>query len=225
MALTILILALLGPALVLLLIKGLGVDSLAWTGRLLLWVLAVATLGLLIWQEGGFAEAIGRAGLAHFTYGSVLWGALGACALGAIAGLVALAQRVLGTAVGDRGMYDRIARLPWSRRGFIVFTAAAVEEFLFRGIGVGLGRELLGGATAAALISAMAFTLAHFTWRAHHLVQVASAGAILAALFVVAGGDLWACILAHLLIDGLGFLLMPAIMNAARNTTGIRTVY
>jgi membrane protease YdiL (CAAX protease family) len=41
------------------------------------------------------------------------------------------------------------------------------------------------------------------------------AGAVLSLTYLMTG-DLWACIMAHLLVDGIGFLLVPALIARRR---------
>jgi membrane protease YdiL (CAAX protease family) len=212
LSLSVFLLALVGPTLVLVLMRRWGWESLSLSARFLLWAFAAAALTLLVQEQGSLGGALRQVGLLNPTYRSVLWGLAGAAALCLAAGATALAQRMAGLPVGDRDSYDRIARLPVSRRAFIVLTAAFVEEFLFRGIGLGIGAILIGN-PGAVVISTGAFTLAHFRWRAAHLIQVALSGAILSVTYFLASSNLWSCILAHLIVDGLGFLLVPGVMK------------
>ena len=64
----------------------------------------------------------------------------------------------------------------------------------------------------AAAISLLAFTLAHYKWKASHLPAVFVAGTVLTLLFVLTQ-NLLACIFAHALVDGVGFFLIPMFLK------------
>ena len=94
----------------------------------------------------------------------------------------------------------------WFRVG-LVLRAAVVEEIIFRGYLIEKVRQLTGSTAAAVLVSVAAFTLAHLSkWGAVHLIPVFGTAVVLALLYVWKR-DLGANMLAHFLIDGVGFLL------------------
>lgn len=128
------------------------------------------------------------------------------------AGLVATVQRAVGLPVGDREGFARISCLPLEKRAFIVITAAVPEEIIYRGCAIALGSAVFGSLWVAAALSVVAFTLAHFRWHASHLLAVFVTGTIMTALFL-GTRDLWACMLAHFLVDAIGFLIVPALLK------------
>lgn len=208
--------ALFGLTAFLFLLKKAGVDTLSWGARLSLWGLAGATLLILANGVGGLWPVLETIGLAEPTGRSLLWGVIGAAGLMVAASLLAVVQRAAKLPMGDNDAFQRITTLPTPHRAFVVLTAAVVEETLFRGVALGVGSQLFGGMGAAVAVSVGAFTLAHLRWSTLHLAQVAVAGAGFCALFLLTDGDLWACIIAHLIVDGIGFLAVPALLRRRR---------
>jgi len=136
------------------------------------------------------------------------------------AGLLSILQRLLKSPGGDRENFAEIASLSLPLRIFLVLIAGIVEEILYRGIGIGVGAEVLGNGVLAGIISTLAFVLAHFRWRPAHLLQVAVAGAVLSSAYLMTR-NLWACIIAHLLVDGIGFVLVPSMIARRRNAVQV----
>lgn len=147
---------------------------------------------------------------------TLYWGLGGALAVFAASGLAIGLQRILRLPVGDRERFAEIATRPWPLRLFLVMTAAGVEELLYRGVGVGVGAALMGNIFLASALSLVAFTAAHMRWNWWHLPSVAAAGVTLTALFLLSG-DVWACVLAHFVVDALGMLVAPAMMKVRRS--------
>ena len=212
------LIALSGATLTLILARSLGLDSLSWGTRLALWAVAGAALLVLAVDRGSLVATMGSIGLAEPGRRSLLWGLAGAIGLMATGGAVLAIQRLLGVSAGDQDTFARVAALPLAHRLFIILTAAVVEEILFRGVPLTVGPPILGGLAPAAIMAVAAFVLAHFRWKPIHLIQVAVAGAGLCVLFVLSGGDLWACIVAHLIIDAVGFLMVPMILRLKGKT-------
>ena len=97
-------------------------------------------------------------------------------------------------------------------------TAAVTEEVLYRGFAIGVGAQILGNLTAAVGISLAAFVGAHFRWGLLHMASVLWAAVVLTALFLVTR-DLWACIAAHGVIDLIGLVVAPAMLE--RRNSGL----
>jgi membrane protease YdiL (CAAX protease family) len=215
---SVLIIALFIPILVLGVVHISGRDTLSWSVRLSLWAITFVVLALLVSVEGK-ESTLRIVGLSNPTVRSLEWGFAGAVGLIAVTGVTTLIQRALKLPIGDRDTFERIAALPLPRRVFLVLTASVIEEVLYRGVGIGVGTSIFGWIVPAAIISLAAFVSAHFRWRSAHLVQVMAAGAVLVELYIVTAGDLWSCIIAHLIVDGVGFILMPAILHSRRQMT------
>jgi membrane protease YdiL (CAAX protease family) len=189
----------------------LGADTLAAPVRVGLWVIAAIAVWLVGDVSADHAATLFTLGLAMPTQHTATAVGAGLVALLACGSLVALLQHVLGLPFGDREGFNRIAVRSWPLRLLVVVTAAVVEEVLYRGVGVGFGSQVVGGATVAAAISTLVFTAAHFRWSPAHLLQVFVAGTVLSGLYVVTG-DLVACIAVHLIAD-LPILLVPMFMR------------
>jgi membrane protease YdiL (CAAX protease family) len=188
-----------------------GADTLAVPVRVGLWVIAAIAVWLVGDVSADHAATLSTLGLAMPTQRTAMAIGAGLVALVACGSLVALLQYMLGLPFGDREGFNRIAVRSWPLRLLVVLTAAVVEEVLYRGVGIGFGSHVLGGATVAAAISTLVFTAAHFRWSPAHLLQVFVAGSVLSGLYVVTG-DLMACIAVHLIAD-LPILVAPMFMR------------
>lgn len=106
----------------------------------------------------------------------------------------------------DTGRVAMIAALPIAVQLALFITAAVGEELICRGVVIPRLWPL--SPTLAVIASVILFTLPHaFAWRPAQLVFVAPLGLVF-ALFFAWRRDLPACILAHLLVDTAGFLMM-----------------
>lgn len=208
-------LALLGMPLVLWMARSFQADTLSVRTRLLFWLIAFVVVGLLMASPAN-QELMSMLGADQLSADTLYWGLGGALAVFAASGLAIGLQRILKLSVGDRESFAEIATRPWTLRLFLVTTAAGVEELLYRGVGIGVGAALIGDTHLASALSLVAFTAAHLRWKWSHLPTVAAAGAALTALYLLSG-DLWACVLAHFVVDALGLLLAPAMMKARRS--------
>lgn len=211
-------LALAGMPLVLWFARKFGADVLSLQTRLSFWLIGFLVLGLLAVSAPN-RQLLAMLGADRLTADTLYWAIGGAVAVCAASGLVVGVQRILNLPVGDRETFVEIAARPWPLRLFLVVTAAAMEEFLYRGVGIGIGAALMGNTYLPAAISLVAFSAAHLRWKRAHLPLVAAAGAALTALYIIRG-DLWACVLAHFFVDALGLLLAPALMKARRPKPG-----
>lgn len=197
------VLACIGPPAIVKTFMTLGKAPLSLLVRGALWALMVVAV-LLVLVGRGIADAATAMNLAAPNPMSILWGVYGAVALLLGGILTASLQSLLGHPVGNRERFQEAAALPWRGRFFLVLTAAVVEEILFRGVAMGIGRGLIG-TPAALLLSITAFVLAHFRWRTSQLPTVAMGGTVLGALFVLSS-DLWACIFAHFIANARSLL-------------------
>lgn len=97
--------------------------------------------------------------------------------------------------------------LPFWLRFISVVRAAVSEEVLFRGYALERVQELTGSRGAAGAFTWAIFTLEHLSyWGWHHLLIAGTAGALLTLLYLWRR-NLWANMLAHFMVDAVGFLL------------------
>lgn len=204
-----LLLALAGSPLLLALFKRLHFSPFSPVARASLW----ATSGVVL----AIAAAAGGGWLAYSGVAWPTWSDLGLATLAAAAtftafGLSQHVQRMLGTSSPKQmEQYANIIRLSYSHRVFLVVTAAVTEEVLYRGYAIGVGQHLLGSVWLAGVVSVAAFTLAHLRWGLAHLFPVFTSALILTLLFAFTH-NLLACVIAHAIVDGVGFLVLPAIV-------------
>jgi membrane protease YdiL (CAAX protease family) len=172
-----------------------------------LWVLALLTVGVSIWEGMGadrlFLRPPGAAGF-------LLWsgGLLGAGVLLLVA-LLAIQARL-----GHREPALVAHIMPRTAREgdlFLVlsFSAGACEEWIFRGFALAVLHDLTGSLWIAAVVQAAAFGAAHAYQSAWGLVRASLLGTLL-ALPAVLAGSIWPAVVAHFLLDVLaGLVIWP----------------
>jgi membrane protease YdiL (CAAX protease family) len=201
-------LSLFGGLFLLLLSKAFRIDSLSLLSRLALWLLALSALVLAAYGSGSWLQQIGFQAPTALHVGAA---ALAALAMLAIWPLLQRVQKALGsTSIEQTEQFRKLAGLSFAYRLFIVVTAAVVEEILYRGYAIGIGKYIFGSLSIAVLVSIVAFVAAHFRWGVSQLVFVFWSALVLSILFVYTN-DLLACVLAHAAVDAVGLLLAPAI--------------
>jgi len=141
-----------------------------------------------------------------------------------IGALLSLGRIALG-AVGRGGVADDYARairtvIPVSLADWLWFvpvaaTAALCEEFLYRGYALTQIAALTGSLIAGALVSSLAFGIAHAYQGKAGMLASGVTGLLYAALFVY-GGSLWPCIAAHFVQDIGGAALLARHVDAGR---------
>jgi len=100
-----------------------------------------------------------------------------------------------------------LTAVPFWLRFIAVVRAAVSEEILFRGYALERVQELTGSRSAAGVFTWAIFTLEHLSyWGWHHLLIAGTAGAMLTLLYLWRR-NLWANMLAHFIVDAVGFLL------------------
>ena len=122
-------------------------------------------------------------------------------------GMVLRAAGIAGFASGV-GM---ITALPGWFRVFAVVTAGITEEALFRGYVVERLAMLIGSYWVAGVISLAVFALVHLPlWGPGPVLTFVGTGGMLTAFFV-RRRDLLANIVAHVIVDGIGLVVMPLV--------------
>ncbi len=195
-----------GPLLYVLVTKKFSINSLSLPGRLLLWLLAAAVL--VIAARGGNAW-LSRIGVKQFG-----WLDLVSTVVAIIAMLVgAVVLQILLAKLGFKDkkgleLQQKIFSLSAPYRLFIVITAAVAEEVLYRGYAIGIGQEVWGNLKVAFVVSLFVFVVAHFTHGVKALASIFWISLVMSLLFVITN-NLFACILAHFVVDALGTLFVP----------------
>lgn len=206
-------LALVGPLLLLLSSRAFRVDALSIPFRLAFWLLALVVLALAAHAGGPW---LGRIGAEPPGWIPLAGAVVAAIAILAIFPALQRLQKFLGgMGTAQTEFFNRIAALSVAHRVFLVVTAALVEEVLYRGYAIGIGRHLFGSVSVAVAISLTLFVVSHYRWGVSHLISVCWAGLVLSLLFVVTN-NLFACILAHLAVDAFGLLLLPWVASRQR---------
>lgn len=196
-----------GPLLFVLATKRFSLNSLSVSGRLVLWLLAAATLVLAAY--GGGAAWLGHIGVKPFGWFDLASTVVAIIAM--LVGMIALQILVAKLGFKDKDgskLQQKIYNLSVPHRFFIVVTAAVAEEVLYRGYAIGIGQDVWGSLAIAFIVSLIVFVAAHFTHGAKALVSVFWVSLVMSFLFIYTG-NLFACIIAHFTIDAFGALFVP----------------
>lgn len=203
-----LLVSLAASPLALALLKRLRFESWALVPRLALWLAAVVVVAIAAAEVGDWHAHLGFAWPA---WEGVGWAVFAAVVVFATFGVSLKVQRKSGRQPQDQSaQYQAFLDLPFGHRCFIVMTAAVTEEVLYRAYAVGVGQLLLGSVWAACVVSVAAFTLAHYKWGTAHMMSVLVPAVAFTLLFVLTR-NVWLCIVVHAIVDGAGFLVMPAV--------------
>jgi membrane protease YdiL (CAAX protease family) len=109
----------------------------------------------------------------------------------------------------------KMGAIPLSLRALLVLTAGITEEFMYRGFALEELAALIGKRRLAALVSMVCFTAAHSArvGLSPTLLLVGCAGAVLTILYLWRR-NLPVCMLMHVIVDGIGILVVPAVYRA-----------
>jgi len=171
-----------------------------------LWLLLAVILGIVVlWER----QPLSSIGVQPLRWQSLTWGAaLAAALLWGVVPALAWALRSAGIAGFESGI-AMIAALPVWFRVFAVVTAGVTEEALFRGYAVERLALLIGSYWLAGAISLAVFALVHLPlWGLGPVLTFVVTGGILTAFFIWRQ-DLLANIVAHVIVDGMGLVVMP----------------
>ena len=184
------------------------IDSFTLWSRLTLWGILFFVFVIVILGE---KKSIASLGFAPFGRSSFVAGISGAIILMIVFPITQLVFNKVGLSKQETA-YNELTKYSVNYRAFIVITAAVVEELLYRGYAIERTSLITGNIWIASLVSVCFFTAAHiWSWSLRHLLSVAIAGTILTILYVIQR-DIVACMIAHVIIDGVGFIVMPAIL-------------
>jgi len=159
---------------------------------------------VVMWERRPLASI----GLGHFTPRSLGFGILAGCVIVLVFPVLQTLLEAVGLQ-GYRGDIDRVLQLPWPIRVASVLSAGIVEETLYRGYAIERMTELTRSRWMGAVAPLALFTIAHaFSWAPSHLITIAVVGGLLTLLYLWRH-ELWMCIVAHTLVDAIGFLVVP----------------
>lgn len=205
-----------GPLLFVLVTKKFSLNSLSVLNRSVLWLLAAATLAIAAYGGGAWLVRIGVKQFGWLDLASTVV-AIIAMLVGAVVLQVLLAKLGFKDKKGLE-LQQKIFSLSTPYRLFIVVTAAVAEEVLYRGYAIGIGQEVWGNLTVAFVVSLFVFMVAHFTHGVKALASIFWISLAMSLLFVITN-NLFACILAHFVVDALGTLFAPWVAARRRVRT------
>ena len=171
------------------------------------WAIAVIMIAYVLLVEH---KPLSSIGLRYPNGKTILFGILAAVILFAT---VVFSYSVIFPLLGlkmNQEAVRQITRNPLWFQLLIFIRAAVVEEILYRGYPIERVQKLTGYKWLAFLVSVTAFTLAHLSnWGGAQLIVVGF-GAVLLALLYLWRRDLICNMLAHFLVDLVGFLAAGA---------------
>jgi membrane protease YdiL (CAAX protease family) len=165
---------------------------------------------VLFWEQRPLASL----GLQPLAWSSVAWGlALAAAQMWVVVPATLRLIRALGLLGFDSGIATVVAWPLWLRI-LAVVTAGVVEEALFRGYAIDRLAPFTGGMWPAGALSLAVFALVHLPmWGAGPVVSIAVTGGVATAFFLLRG-DLLANIVAHVVTDAMGLIVVPYLSRA-----------
>jgi len=196
-----------GPLILLLAAKKLHFNSLSLPGRLSLWLLAL--IALVLAAYGARSSWLIRIGIQPFGWFDLLGAVV--VAIVSLVGAIFLQslQRKLGIKNTEGAkLQQKIYGLSAPYRFFVVITATVVEEVLYRGYAIGIGQHVWGSLAVAFVVSVFVFVVVHFSHGVIQLITVCWIALLISLLFVLTN-NLFACMLAHFVVDAVGVLVMP----------------
>jgi membrane protease YdiL (CAAX protease family) len=208
--------ALLASPLVLALFRRLHFNQFSPVPRIALWVAAAVVVGIAATNISAWRTVLGLAWPTWQIVGLAV-AAAAVLLLAIVASQFLLAKfRLLTASPKQVELQKQLLHSSFGHRFFVVATAAVTEEVLYRGYAIGVGQHLLGNLWLACILSVAVFTLAHIRWGLANLIPVFLATLVITLLFAVTK-NLLACIIVHAILDGLGHLVVPAIMARKRS--------
>jgi membrane protease YdiL (CAAX protease family) len=120
----------------------------------------------------------------------------------------------LGLAGFEEGIGAARRMPPWLL-AFAVLTAGVVEEILYRGYPLERLAEITGSVALAGAITVLVFALVHWpTWGAGPVLTFVVSGMVVTG-FYVWQRDLTATIVAHVVVDAMGLIVVPWLSRGA----------
>jgi uncharacterized protein len=176
--------------------------------QMVLWLLFAAVIAIvLFWERLPLASI----GLKPFAWRSLALGAVFAAVVMWIATPIGtFVASKAGLPLFDAGIAEFAQRPLWLRI-LAVVTAGVVEETLFRGYALERIASLCGNEWLAAALTLAVFTAVHWpVWGAGPVLVFVFTGGALTAAYVWQH-DLLANAIAHVVVDAMGLIVMPAL--------------
>jgi membrane protease YdiL (CAAX protease family) len=178
--------------------------------QLVLWALLGMVVAIVtLWER----EPLASIGLRPFRWSSVAWGVLfGAAMMYIVMPSLAWALRAAGIAGFESGMAKALAGPVWLR-SFAVVTAGIVEDALFVGYAFTRLARLTGRRWLAGTIAVVVTSLLHFPHWGMGPVLAYFVAIGLGVGFFAWRRDLLANIVAHIIVDGMGLVVVPVLSS------------
>ena len=209
-----LFLAMFGPFIILAIKRAIKTDLLALWPRLAFWSLCLSIIAIVLWWE---QRPLSSIGIVPLTAKSIGVGLVVGLLITFIFPLMQALLEKLGLAGYDGGLAKIIALPFWSRVG-VLLTAGIVEEILYRSFAIERVTELTGSLWLGALIPLVLFTLAHLSfWAPSHLITVFVVGSLLTLLYAWQR-DVVMCMVVHVVVDGVGFIVVPFVAKSPQQS-------
>ena len=178
-------------------------------GEVLLWANFLLLIGIVLFAEKRPLTSIGLRPLRWWT---LPLGILAGLISGGVFRLAYVFMIKFGITPNETAVKGIIS-LPITMRIVLVLTAAVVEETLFRSYPIERFTDIFGNKWAAGSITLMIFTLAHVPfWGAAQMIPT-FAGSIVITLLYLWKRDLMLNIVAHFVVNGIGLILVPALLH------------
>ncbi len=169
------------------------------------WANLLLLIGIVLLAE---KRSLGSIGLRPLRWWTLPLGVLAGFVISLVFPLLFMLMVKLGIRPNEAA-FERVASLPFTFRLIIVVTAAVVEETLFRAYPIERMTLILGNKWLAGFITVIVFTVAHAPfWGAAQMIPVFVASVFMTLLYLWKR-DLALNIIAHFILDGIGFLLVP----------------
>ncbi|MDE3259262.1 MAG: CPBP family intramembrane metalloprotease [Gemmatimonadota bacterium] len=202
-----LFLAMLAPFIILAIKHTTRTDPFARWPRIAFWFLFLSIIAIVLWWE---QRPLSSVGIVPLTAESIGVGLVAGILISFIFPLMQVILEKFRLADYGYGPAQIFAQPFWSRVE-MVLQAGIIEEMLYRSFAIERVSELTGSLWVGALIPLVFFTLAHVRlWGSGHLITVLVVGSLFTLLYVW-HRDVVMCMIAHIVVDGIGFLVVPLI--------------
>jgi membrane protease YdiL (CAAX protease family) len=171
------------------------------------WAIAAIMIAYVLLIE---RRSLSSIGLRHPNRKTVLFGILAAVLLFAtVVFSYSVIFPLLGLRINQQAV-GQITRNPVWVQVLIFIRAAVVEEILYRGYPIERVQELTGFRSIAGLVSVLVFVIGHVAYWGGAQLIVVGFGAVILALLYLWRRDLICNMIAHFLVDLVGFLAAGA---------------
>ena len=175
------------------------------------WALASLVIIVMVMGERQGVDAIG---LRRPHWGTFGWGILTGIVLVILFPLTQMVLRILHVSLPIHEL-ARLDTSPIWLQALTLIRIGVTEELLFRAYAIGRVTALTRSRALGVIVPWAVFVFCHLeSWSVPHLFYVGVAGAILSALYVLRR-DLISNIIAHIFVDGAGFLAAAYMVHSS----------